>query len=143
MRNIRILYVCTDSEIKKVEDMSLTKQLVCVTLVALVLASVILGIVLPAFLKPYYENNVYSYLSQPATFIRPDTDKMGDDIAFIIITRSGAMYTSDNLNEFISNISAIDIVNKADKIKGKFTLNNNNTYYYLWGKNNSGSKNPP
>lgn len=127
-------------KIKKVEDMSLTKQLVCVTLVALVLASVILGIVLPAFLKPYYENNVYSYLSQPATFIRPDTDKMGDDIAFIIITRSGAMYTSDNLNEFIPNISAMDVINKADKTKGKIIVNGN-AYYYLWGKNNSGSKN--
>jgi len=125
--------------IKKVENMSLTKQLVCVTLVALVLAAIILGIILPAFLKPYYENNVYSYLSQPANFIRPDTDKMGDDISFIIITRSGAIYTSDNLNEMIPSLQTTDIINKADKIRGKF-ISNGNIYYYLWGEKN-GTKN--
>jgi len=121
--------------IKKVENMSLTKQLVCVTLVALVLASFILGIILPAFLRPYYENNVYSYLSQPSKFIRPETDKMGDDIAFIIITKSGAIYTSDNLNEMVSNLSATDIISKANKEKGKF-ISKGNIYYYLWGEKN-------
>lgn len=112
--------------------MSLTKQLVCVTLVALVLASIILGIILPAFLKPYYENNLYSYLSQPAKFIRPETAKMGDDIAFIIITKNGAIYTSDNLNEMLPGLTAKDIIDKASKIRGKFAFNGTN-YYYLWG----------
>jgi two-component system sensor histidine kinase CssS len=34
----------------------------------------------------------------------------------------------------------MDVINKADKTKGKIIVNGN-VYYYLWGKNNSGSKN--
>lgn len=125
--------------IKKIENVSLTKQLVCVTLVALVLAGVMLGIILPAFLRPYYENNVYSYLSQPAAFIRPDTDKMGNDIAFVIITKGGATYTSDNLSELLNNININELLLKANNTKGKFNYEGN-IYYYLWGEKN-GTKN--
>lgn len=125
--------------IKKIENTSLTKQLVCVTLVALVLVGIMLGIILPAFLKPYYENNVYTYLNQPAEFIRPETDKMGEDIAFIIITKSGALYTSENLNNMVPGLSASEIINKAYKPRGKFAVEDN-IYYYLWG-NKNGTKN--
>ncbi len=127
--------------IKKVENMSLNKQLVYVTLVALLICLVIMGILLPRFLKPFYEYSIYEYLKQPSKYIDPSTNKMGEDIAFIIITRSGAIYTSDNLNMLMQNLGYTEILNYAreSEIKGKFEYNGV-TYYYLWGENN-GAKN--
>ncbi len=127
--------------IKKVENMSLNKQLVYVTLVALLICLVIMGILLPRFLKPFYEYSIYEYLKQPSKYIDPSTNKMGEDIAFIIITRSGAIYTSDNLNKLLQNLGYKEILNYASEseTKGKFEYNDV-TYYYLWGENN-GAKN--
>lgn len=119
--------------IKKVENMSLNKQLVCVTLVALVICLIIMGIILPRILKPFYELSIYAHLRQPSKYIEPGTSKMGEDIAFIIITRSGAVYTSDNLNKMVPNLSYKDILKLASEIKGKFEYNDK-TYYYLWGE---------
>lgn len=126
-------------KIKKIENMNLNVQLVCVTLVALVICIVIMGIILPRILKPFYERSIYAHLSQPATFIEPDTNKMGEDIAFIIITKGGATYTSDNLSSMVPGASYEEILEMADESKGKFEYKKN-TYYYLWGENR-GSKN--
>lgn len=127
--------------IKKVENMSLNKQLVYVTLVALLICLVIMGILLPRFLKPFYEYSIYEHLKQPSKYIDPSTNKMGEDIAFIIITRSGAIYTSGNLNKLLQNLGYKEILNYASEseTKGKFEYNDV-TYYYLWGENN-GAKN--
>ena len=127
--------------IKRVENMSLNKQLVYVTLVALLICIIIMGIILPKFLKPFYEYSIYEHLKQPSKYIDPSTNKMGEDIAFVIITKSGATYTSDNLNKMVPNLSYKDILNYASKseTKGKFEYDNV-TYYYLWGENN-GAKN--
>lgn len=127
--------------IKKVENMSLNKQLVYVTLVALLICLIIMGIVLPRFLKPFYEISIYEHLKQPAKYIDPSTNKMGEDIAFIIITKSGAVYTSDNLNTLLQNLGYKEILKYAgsSETKGKFEYNNV-TYYYLWGEKN-GAKN--
>lgn len=120
-------------KIKRIENMSLKKQLVCITLVALVISAFMLGVILPKILKPFYERVVYAYLAQPARFIKPETNKMGEDIAFIIITRSGAVYTSDNLRDMIPSLRTEQIINLAKNTKGKFT-DSGNTYYYLWGE---------
>lgn len=58
---------------------------------------------------------------------------MGEDIAFIIITKSGATYTSDNLNKMVPDLNCKEIIELATGTKGKFK-HNNNTYYYLWGE---------
>jgi len=126
-------------KIKKIENMNLNVQLVCVTLVALVLCIVIMGIILPRILKPFYERSIYAHLSQPATFIEPDTNKMGEDIAFIIITKGGATYTSDNLSKMVPGAGYEEILKMANEQQGKFEYNKS-TYYYLWGENR-GSKN--
>lgn len=126
-------------KIVKVENMSLTKQLVCVTLVALLISLIMLGIILPSVLKPFYENNVYMHLSQPASYIKPETNKMGEDIAFIIITKSGAIYTSNNLSEMVKDVSYDEILNYAKDQKGKFRVGKN-VYYYYWGTRD-GAKN--
>ena len=127
-------------KIKKIKNMSLSKQLIIVTLVALAISSIILGVILPSVLKPFYERSVYSYLSQPSRFIEPNTNKMGDDFAFVIITKSGAIYTSDNLNKIIPGVSTDHIIKKASDLSGKIALNGN-TYYYVWGQMKNGQKN--
>jgi len=121
--------------IKKIENMSLTKQLVCVTLVALVICAIIMGVILPRVLKPFYELSIYAHLKQPSKFIEPGTNKMGDDIAFIIVTRGGAIYTSDNLKKMIPDLSYNELLNLATESKGKIETDKN-TYYYLWGERN-------
>ena len=121
-------------KIKKIENMSLLKQLIIVTLVALAVCSVILGIILPRVLEPFYEKSVYAYLRQPSKFIEPNTNKMSDDIAFIIVTKGGAVYTSDNINKMFEDLGYEDIITLADKEQGKFEVNKK-TYYYLWGNN--------
>jgi signal transduction histidine kinase len=77
--------------------------------------------------------NIYEHLEQPAKYIEPGTNKMGEDIAFITVMRSGTLYSSDNLEEKVPGLSANEIVNKATGEKGKF-VNNKVTYYYLWGE---------
>ena len=119
--------------------MNLSSQLVFVTLVALIICLIIMGIVLPSFLKPLYEQSIYEHLEQPSKFIEPDTGKMGDDIAFIIVTKGGANYTSANLNKIIPNLNYKEILNLASDSKGKFE-NDGTTYYYLWGER-QGAKN--
>lgn len=126
-------------KIKKVENMSLNSQLVLVTLVALIICLVIMGIILPRILKPFYEASIYNHLKQPSRFIEPGSTKMGEDIAFIVVTKNGAIYTSKNLNKIVPNLTYNEIIELAENTKGKFE-NNKNTYYYLWGENN-GSKN--
>ena len=120
-------------KIKRIENMSLMKQLVLTILVALVICLVTMGIILPSILKPYYEMNVYEHLEQPAKYIEPGTNKMGEDIAFIIIMRSGAIYSSDNLEEKIPSLTAKEIIDLAKEEKGKFNSEGTN-YYYLWGE---------
>ena len=119
--------------IKKIKNMSLSKQLIIVTLIALGICSLALGIILPKILKPFYEKSVYNYLRQPSNYIGPNTNKMSDDISFIIITKGGAIYISGNLNEMIPGITSSEIIEKADKEQGKFDINGT-TYYYLWGE---------
>ncbi len=120
-------------KIKKIENMSLMKQLVLIILVALVICLVTMGIVLPSILKPYYEMNIYEHLEQPAKYIEPGTNKMGEDIAFIIVMRSGAIYSSDNLDEKVPELTAKEIINMATEQRGKFK-NAGINYYYLWGE---------
>lgn len=120
-------------KIKKIENMRLSKQLVLITLVALLICLVTMGIILPSILKPYYEMNIYEHLEQPAKYIEPGTNKMGEDIAFVIMMKSGALYSSDNLAQKVPGMTAREIVNKATETKGKFE-NNGTTYYYLWGE---------
>ncbi len=126
-------YRSMSMKIKKIENMRLSKQLVLVTLVALLICLVTMGIILPSILKPYYEMNIYEHLEQPAKYIEPGTSKMGEDIAFIIIMKSGALYSSDNLTQKVPGMTAEEIVNKAAGTKGKFE-NNGTAYYYLWGE---------
>lgn len=121
--------------LKRIENISLSKQLVYVTLVALIICLIIMGVILPRILKPFYELSIYSHLSQPAKYIEPGTSKMGEDISFIIITKSGAVYTSDNIGTMVPDLSYKQIIKLANETKGKFKYNGG-TYYYLWGERN-------
>ena len=116
-------------KIKKVENLNLNSQLVLVTLVALLVCLVIMGIILPRILKPFYESAIFAHLSQPAEFVEPGTTRMGEDIAFIVITKSGAVYTSRNLNKIVPNLTYNEIINFSNGEKGKFE--NNRVVYSL------------
>lgn len=120
-------------KIKKIENMSLTSQLTILTLTALVLSIVFFFIILKIILLPFYEDNVYTYLNQPANYIRISNNRVGQDVAFVIKTSSGARVVSDNFYRMFKGADIDKVLSNVTKDKGKIDINGN-TYYYVIGE---------
>lgn len=121
-------------KVEKIENFSLLTQLVLITIISLAISALSLLVLIPAILKPFYEENIYNYLKQPAKFIQSDNKKIEKDITYIIITNGGATITSSNFTEMFGNISINDIISLATEQEGNFKINSK-TYYYAWGGN--------
>lgn len=127
---------------KKIEsvlkNLTLQKQLVFVMFVALMIAAVSFLVFLPQILKPFYEQNIYEYLEQPANFLDINENKINSDLAYIIKTKSGAVYVSKNLEDlFGEGVIAKDILSSVTKNYGKFRYNKEVYYYYAVNGGNS------
>lgn len=120
-------------KIKKIENMSLTSQLTILTLTALVLSIAFFYIILKIILLPFYEDNVYTYLNQPANYIRISNNRVGQDVAFVIKTSNGARVVSDNFYRMFSGANIDNVLLNVTKDKGKININGN-TYYYVVGE---------
>jgi len=113
------------------EKMTLQKQLVFVMVIALLIAAFSFLVLIPRILKPFYEQNIYDYLQQPASFVDIETNRLSNDIAYIIRTKNGAIFVSNTVNELFSdNIDANELLAKVTQTYGKFKYNNNTYYYY-------------
>ena len=120
------------------EKMTLQKQLVFVMVIALLIAAFSFLILIPRILKPFYEQNIYDYLKQPANFINFETNKLSKDMAYIIKTKSGAIYVSDSINNvFGENSNAQELLKYVTENYGKFNYNKKTYYYYMTIKDNS------
>lgn len=118
--------------------LTLQRQLVFVMLLALLIAAVSFLIFLPKILKPFYEQNIYEYLEQPANFLDINENKINGDLSYIIKTRSGAIYVSKNFQTlFGDNVVARDILTNVTKNYGKFRYNKQVYYYYAVDGENS------
>lgn len=123
----------------RIENMNLTSQLTYLTLTALIISMVVFNIILKAVLLPFYEENIYTYLKQPASNIGLDNSRLNSDCAFIIETKNGATIVSNNFDTLFKNTSVEKILNNVKESQGKFSIGIN-TYYYLVGqttKNNT------
>jgi len=114
-----------------IKNMPLQKQLVFVMVIALLIAAFSFLILIPQILKPFYEQNIYDYLKQPANYIDIENNKLSKDLAYIIKTRNGAMYVSSSINTVFGNdVNAIEILANITSTYGKFKYSGNTYYYY-------------
>lgn len=119
-------------KISKIENMSLISQLSFLTLTALIISLLFFDIILKSILLPFYEENTYNYLKQPAGYIKINSNKVGKDVAFIIETEGGAKIISNNFSLLFQSVSVDKILSEVDGVQGKFDIDGN-TYYYVVG----------
>ncbi len=120
------------------KNLTLQKQLVFVMFVALMIAAISFLVFLPKILKPFYEQNIYEYLEQPANFLDINQNKINSELSYIIKTKSGAVYVSKNFESlFGEGVVARDILSNVTKNYGKFRYNKGVYYYYAVNGNNS------
>lgn len=111
--------------------MNLTSQLTYLTLTALIISMVVFNIILKAVLLPFYEENIYTYLKQPASNIGIDNNRLNSDCAFIIETKNGAIIVSNNFEIMFKNISVEKVLKNVKDGQGKFNIGINTYYYYV------------
>lgn len=120
------------------KNLTLQKQLVFVMFVALMIAAVSFLVLLPKILKPFYEQNIYEYLEQPANFLDINENKINSELSYIIKTNSGAVYVSKNFERlFGEDVVARDVLSYVTKNYGKFRYNKEVYYYYAVNGTNS------
>lgn len=120
------------------KNLTLQKQLVFVMFVAIMIAAVSFLVFLPKILKPFYEQNIYEYLEQPANFLDINENKISSSLSYIIKTKSGAVYVSKNFEDlFGEGATARDILSNVTKSYGKFRYNKKVYYYYTSNSENN------
>lgn len=119
-------------KLRFVKKLTLQNQLILVMSIALIIAAISFMIILPRILKPFYEQNTYQYLKQVCTFLKAGESSFKSEYAYIIKTRSGAVYISSNIQELFGlDYSSKAILENITGEYGKFSLNSNTYYYYV------------
>ena len=113
---------------------SLTEQLLYLTIIIVSIIVISLGIILPKTLLPIYEENLYNYLKQPLTYIEDIngiTNKINSEIAFIYTNKnSDTINISENLDAILDLNNLDIIINKITDKYGKIKIKNKTYYYY-------------
>ena len=123
------------------KKLSLTNQLLYICLIIVGIICITLGLILPKFLLPIYEENIYNNLKQPLFFVSniEDINKYNNmkntDIAYIY-QYNDIILTSQNIKNIIPNYDN-DILNKTTNNYGKFIYKNKIYYYYHTYNNNN------
>ena len=120
----------------RIENMNLSSQLTYLTLAALIISLLVFNVILRAVLLPFYEENIYTYLKQPASNIGIDNNKLNSDCAFVIQTKNGATIVSNNFDKLFKNTSVEKVLKNVKETQGKFNIGIN-TYYYSVGYTSS------
>ena len=81
---------------------SLSKQLILITLTCLLLMIVLISIVIPKSLEPYFENTVYSNLEKPLEIMGKNRDLEYEYKNTVYIQNiNGEYYTNENYKEIL------------------------------------------
>lgn len=116
------------------KKISLTEQLLYLSIIIVSIIVISLGIILPKTLLPIYEENLYNYLKQPLNYIENIDDisnKINSEIAFIYTERNNETITiSENLKTIIDLDNLNTIIEKATDKYGKIKIKNKTYYYY-------------
>ena len=109
---------------------SLSKQLVLITLACLLLMIVLISIVLPKSLEPYFENTVYSNLEKPLEIMGKNKGLEYEYKNTVYIKNiNGEYYTNENYKEILGIDNITDIIKYIKNPRGKFVLNGKTFYY--------------
>ena len=114
---------------------NLTEQLFAICIIIVTIMIVSLGIILPNMLIPVYETNVYNYLRQPLSFLQTEDDinetSINSEVAYIYISQTDTVNTSDNLTNVIDIENLNKLFSKLDitKENGKFKYKRHDYYY--------------
>ena len=119
--------------------MNLSKQLVLITLFSLILMLLLVVIILPKTLEPYFEETVYTYLDKPLEVMHKDNDVGVIDNIVYIHKYNEEYNISSNYKDIINIDSPEEIMGEIKYVKGKFTYKGK-TYYYstIMGRNDRG-----
>ena len=119
--------------------MNLSKQLVLITLFSLILMLLLVVIILPKTLEPYFEETVYTYLDKPLEVMHKDNDVGVIDNIVYIHKYNEEYNISSNYKDIINIDSPEEIIGEIKYVKGKFTYKGK-TYYYstIMGRNDRG-----
>lgn len=119
------------------KKISLSNQLIVITLIAFFIMIISIIIVLPSSLEPFFEKTVYTYLDQPLQMIDKNysISKKYKNIVYIIYSDENIM-----ISENYKNVLNVDDYTKILKYiitdQGKFVYKGNNYYYSVNIKNN-------
>lgn len=127
----------------KLKKISLSKQLVFITIFSLIVMVVSLAIVLPKSLEPYFEQTVYSYLDKPLEIFEGDdnTNKQQIENIVYIQEKNTNTYVTSNYQEVLG-VKNYTVLLKYIKNEqhGKFTYNGKTYYYSVTMRNYSSDK---
>lgn len=117
---------------------NLSKQLLFVVGIAFLLLFISLGAILPRFLIPVAETNLYSHLGETLKLYNSTTNNqiIDTEIAYIYLSEE-ATATSSNIKDLIEFDNLNSILRKMNKTYGKFVYKNKTYYYYTFKENNN------
>lgn len=94
---------------------------------------------MPKVLKPFYEQNIYESLQAAGGYIKlgGNNNNLNKDFCYVILTKSGAVYLSENLKEMLNMNTSVDaLLKKLDNPYGKIKIGINTYYYAIVEKDN-------
>ncbi len=109
----------------------LAEQLITLIVIAFAVILVVIGIVVPRFTSPIYDDTIYHNLEQSLRVAHYDIEenKIVSEIAYVYIIKE-KIYQSDNLAQVIDISKLPEIIEKIDKEYGKFNLGGDSYYYF-------------
>ena len=108
----------------------LSRQLIVITTVSLLIMIISISLILPKSLEPFFEQTVYSYLSQPLNLSLTEKSlNKGQDVAYIIY-RTDGVYISSNYKEILNIEDYSKLLNHMNENQGSFIYKNHKYYYY-------------
>ena len=108
----------------------LSRQLIIITTVSLLIMIISISLILPKSLEPFFEETVYSYLSQPLNLSLNETSlNKGQDVVYIIYRQDGT-YISSNYKKILNIEDYSKILKYMNKSQGSFTYNTHKYYYF-------------
>lgn len=114
----------------------LSRQLLCLIVMAFAIIFIALGVVIPKVLMPVAEENVYNYLREPLELIESNTktDLLNTEVGYLYIVND-SIVASENIYDIINIRNPKEIVKKLKNDYGKFVYQHKTYYYYMIRKN--------
>lgn len=112
-------------------EYKLKHQLWIISLSSILASIIFLLVFLPRILTPFYENNLYDYLSGPLDFVGMDItqSEISTNVAFILVTKDNIVLVSRNIHKIIKTDDYNKIVDKIKNGQGSIYYKDQ-TYYY-------------